>query len=334
MSAVQDRLRRLLFIVPYVTQQPEGVPRQELADLLGIDVPSLERDLELLLMVGRPDGGPDEFIDIYVDDGGRVKVAADQGLSRPPRLTVPEALALLAGARALRGSGIEPYDEVIDRAATKIRNALSEAGDALVAREAEIVIDGVDPAGLRVVPLLARAAREHTTVEVDYFSAGRGKTSRRRIDPYGLVDHLGWWYLIGHCHVHGQARLFKCERVSRCELTAEHFFPPADFDIERYRRDWLLFAPPDTHHVVLWVRGRAAERLSTWDGARQLDDGRLEVAFDNPGLEWLCGWVLSLGAEAEVVAPEVLREAVVERARRLAAMHSSKTQQDGRTNDA
>jgi proteasome accessory factor C len=321
MNTLQDRLRRLLFIVPYVTQHPEGVPKAELAANAGVDVPTLERDLDLLLMVGRPDGGPDEFIDIYCDEDGRVKVDADQGLSRPPRLTVPEAFALLAGARALRGAGIKPYDEVIDRASAKIRSALGEAGDALVVREAEIVIDGADPAGLRVVPLLARAAEEHTTVEVDYYSAGRGETTRRRIDPYGLVDHLGWWYLVGYCHKHQQARLFKCERISHCELTPEHFAPPADFDLERYRRDWLLFAPPDTHHVVLRLRGRAADRLGTWEGARRLDDGRLEISFDNPGLEWLCGWVLSLGPEAEVAAPEVLREAVAERARRIAGAH-------------
>jgi proteasome accessory factor C len=322
-SAIQERLRRLLFIVPYVTQHPDGVPKKELAEHAGVDVPTLERDLDLLLMVGRPDGGPDEFIDIYCDDDGRVRVDAAQGLSRPSRLTVPEAFALLAGARALRGAGIKPYDEILDRAAAKIRGALSEAGDALVAREAEIVIDGVDPAGLRVVPLLARAAREHTTVEVDYYSASRGETSRRRIDPYGLVDHLGWWYLVGHCHSHGQARLFKCERMSHCELMTDRFAPPADFDLERYRRDWLLFAPPDTHHVVLRLRGRAADRLSTWEGARRLADGRLEIAFDNPGLEWLCGWVLSLGADAEVVAPEMLREAVAERARRIAQAHGA-----------
>ena len=49
----RDRLGRLLFIVPYVAQR-EGVPLQELAELLGVRSAQLEADISLLSMVGQP----------------------------------------------------------------------------------------------------------------------------------------------------------------------------------------------------------------------------------------------------------------------------------------
>ncbi|HEY3353864.1 MAG TPA: WYL domain-containing protein [Polyangia bacterium] len=323
MSAVEERLRRMLFMVPYVAKQKAGVPKEELAKKLGIDVPTLERDVDLVGLVGAEFDGT-QGIDITIDDeDGRVYVHHSQGLTRPPRLTVPEAYALLAGAQVLRGSGIHPYDEAIARAEEKLRSALAGGVRELAQRESQIVIAADDPAGLRLVPVLYAASDRRATVEVDYYSAGRGAIERRRIDPYGLVDHRGFWYLVGHCHKHAEIRLFRCERMANCTDTGETFELPADFDIERYRRDSMLIAAPEKYHVVVRLRGGAAQRLAAWDTARPLEGGGLEVTFDNPGLEWLCGWVLRLGSEAEVIEPPVLREAVKERAGRIARAHAA-----------
>jgi proteasome accessory factor C len=320
MAAIQARLRRLLYMIPYVANRPEGVPTDELARVLGVDLKTLAADIAVASLVGdaTQDGGA---IDIYEEDGVVYTDVAPRTFARPPRLTVAEAFALLAGAQALRGSGIPLYEEAIDRAETKIRAALAESPDALTRREAQILTAGDDRAGLRVVPLLAQAIQERRTVAMDYYSAGRGATERRQLDPYGLVDHGGAWYVVGRCHKHDEVFLFKCERVSNLAVTDATFTPPADVDLERYRRDSLLFAPAEQHHAVLRLRGGLARRLGDWEGARQLADGRLEIRLDNPGLEWLCGWVLRLGADAEVVEPAVLRQAVAARAARIAREH-------------
>jgi proteasome accessory factor C len=312
----------MLFMVPYVANHPDGVPLEKLAEHLGIDVPTLVRDVELAGLVGAEFDGT-QGVEIVVDDeDGRVYVDRPQGLTRPPRLTVPEAYALLAGAQVLRGSGIHPYEESIGRAEKKIRAALSGDARELAQREAQIMIADDDPAGMRLVPMLYAAIDKRATVEVDYYSAGRGATERRRIDPYGLVDHRGFWYLVGHCHKHGEVRLFRCERMSGCVETDATFKLPDDFDIKRYRRDSMFIAADSALHVVVRLRGQAAKRMAGWDGAKILPDDGLEIAFDNPGLEWLCGWVLRLGSDAEVIAPDALRQAVRERAERIRLAHT------------
>src|SRR5262249_60346045 len=66
-SDVHERLRRLLFVVPYVARH-RGVTVDALAKQLGVSREELLRDLELLTMVGRPPFQPDDFIDLHVED--------------------------------------------------------------------------------------------------------------------------------------------------------------------------------------------------------------------------------------------------------------------------
>ena len=100
MSDVHERLRRLLFVVPYAARH-RGVTVDALAKQLGVSREELLRDLELLTMVGRPPFQPDDFIDLHVEND-RVWVDLDQRFSKPPRLTGPEAAALAAAAELLR----------------------------------------------------------------------------------------------------------------------------------------------------------------------------------------------------------------------------------------
>ena len=95
MSA-RERMARLLFIVPYVTQR-QGVPVDELAAKLNVKVKQIESDIALLSMVGPPPLPPDHLIDLYIEDGV-VQVDLHQSLSRPLPLTPEEAAALVTSA--------------------------------------------------------------------------------------------------------------------------------------------------------------------------------------------------------------------------------------------
>src|SRR5262249_54494647 len=100
MSDVRERLRRVLFLVPYASRHP-GITVRELAQALGLSEEELLVDLDLLTMVGRPPFQPDDYIDVYVENG-RVYLDLDQRFSAPPRLTAAEAAALRAAADLVR----------------------------------------------------------------------------------------------------------------------------------------------------------------------------------------------------------------------------------------
>ena len=130
MRDVGQKLRRLLYIVPYVAKHREGVSVEQLAKMLDTDYDELLSDLELLSQVGPPDGDPGEYLLVSVDEG-RVFVELAHRLTRPLRLTPAEGCSLLLGIRSLRESGIAPFDEAMQSAERKLLTAIGrDAGEA------------------------------------------------------------------------------------------------------------------------------------------------------------------------------------------------------------
>jgi proteasome accessory factor C len=313
-----ERIRRLLFLVPFVAAREDGVPLVELAERLDVPQEELLAEIDLLCQVGPPAGDPADFLLLTVEDG-RVFVDLPQRLVRPPRLSAQEAFALLLGAQAL--TGIEHHEDALARAAKKIRRALGSSQDALARIEQDILLGKEDAAGLAVVPELSRAVKARRAVDIDYYSAGRGASSRRGVDPYGLVNHLGAWYLVGRCHKNDEPRVFKCERIAAVELRAEKFTVPADFDLGIFHRDRLRLPTGRTGTIKLRATGERAAQAAQWEGAKKVR-GAVEVSLEMAPNEWLMGWLLGFGGDLEVLAPAELRAAVRDRLKAIASAHA------------
>src|SRR5499427_5597128 len=159
---VSQRLRRLLFIVPYVAKHPDGVPVEQLAKILGADRDELLADLDLLTQVGPPDGDPGEYLLVTVEDG-RVFVDLAHRLTRPLRMTPAEGCSLLLGIRALRESGIAPFDTAMASAEKKLLSALGRDANEAENLATGTVVASIDPgadavaANLRALVTAARS---------------------------------------------------------------------------------------------------------------------------------------------------------------------------------
>lgn len=319
------RLRRLLYLVPAVLRR-NGVPLLDLARELEVDPDTLQEDIDLLSMVGPPGGGPDEFLLLTVEDG-YVYAELPQGLTRPLRLSAAEAFSLTLGLRALAGSGVRPYEDAVARLLTKVRAVLGEASPGLAALERESVIEsGDDHNRLALLGDLHKAVRAKRPLSIVYHSATTGVTEARGVDPYALINHRGAWYLVGRCHRNNDVRMYKVERISAVVEAegAQPFVVPADFDIEKFRRDQLFVPRPEHPTVRLRFDPPLAYEVRTRFDPSQVvtcADGGLEVTMENPVSAWLVSWVLGFGPGVEVLEPIELRQAVVKRALMLAEVH-------------
>jgi proteasome accessory factor C len=319
MRDVAQRLRRLLFVVPYVAKHPEGVPVEQLAKLLGAERDEMLADLDLLSQVGPPDGDPGEYLLVSVEEG-RVFVDLAHRLTRPLRLTPAEGCSLLLGIRALRESGIAPFDAAMQSAEKKLLTALGRD-----AREAETlatstVVASTDAAIATNLRSLVTAARQRQRVEIDYVSASRHQADRRPIDPYGIVHHAGEWYVVGFCHKRGDVRTFRIDRIASLRTLAERFDRPATFDLEAYRRERLYVPSADAVTVRVRLDPLAVTRIgASWPVGEVTvnDDGSAELLVDCEGFEWVTGWVLGLGRHASIAGPDEARRAMRERLDRL-----------------
>jgi proteasome accessory factor C len=318
---VAQRLRRLLFIVPYVAKRPEGVPVDELAKQIGADRDELLADLDLLSQVGPPDGDPGEYLLVSVDEG-RVFVDLAHRLTRPLRLTPAEGCSLLLGIKALRESGIAPFDQAMQSAERKLVTALGRDANEAQNLATSTVVAEPDAAVATHLRTLVSAARKRDRVRLTYASASRHQAESRPVDPYGIVHHAGEWYVVGFCHKRGDVRTFRIDRIASLEPMNEKFERPQDFDLEAYRRERLYVPSADAITVRIELDPLAVTRIgANWPvGEVTLrDDGSAELLIDCEGFEWVTGWVLGLGRHARIVGPAEARLAMRERITRLRA---------------
>lgn len=303
-NSVQERLRRLLFLVPFVARHP-GRPVHEVAQALGLSREALLEELDLLAMVGRPPFQPDDFIDIYVEDDC-VYVEFDQRFSAPPRLTVPEGVALAAAAKLLEADGSEALRAALSRLLAVLP---PEAAPRLAELSARLQVSSDAPPG--VAPLTQAIAR-HVEVRFDYLTAGREAPEPRHVQPWELFSHRGQWYLSGFCLTRQEERLFRVDRLARVEVTTSAFTPPEGKSAR---------GVPDVAARGGEVRVRFSKRVAAGvverfgDAARLVGDGEVEVQVPGDSERWLTGWVLSFGGEARVLEPEHARQAVARAAR-------------------
>jgi proteasome accessory factor C len=306
----RDRLRRVLFLVPFAVRHP-GIPVKDLARRCGCSEKELLEDLDFLLGVGSPPFAPDDFLDLYVD-GDRVFVALHQSFSRPPRFTESEAAALAAAAQALGGEGRERAVKALRDAVPRDRRA---SFDELVGR----IYAGAPPAQDSVLGRLQRAIAERRAVRLAYHSASRDAETDRVVHPYTLAQRFGHWYLYGHDPGRGKPLAFRLDRIRACAPLPDRFEPPTEAELARAR----LFSDETGEPVQI----RLGPLAAAWALARpgislvKRTEKNGAVVEVKAGQEWATRFALSLGGDAEVIAPASAQRHFAEAVRRTLARY-------------
>jgi proteasome accessory factor C len=301
----RDRLRRILFLVPYAVRHP-GIPVRDLARRCGCSERELLEDLDFLLGVGSPPFAPDDFLDLYVE-GDRVFVALHQSFSRPPRFTESEAAALAAAARALGGEGRE-------RAVRALRDSVPRDRRASFDELVERIYAGAPPARESILGRLQRAIAERRAVRLAYRSASEQETERT-VHPFTLAQRFGHWYLYGLDPARGRPLAFRLDRVRDCAVTDQRFDPPGEADLARAR----LFSAPEGEPIRIRVGPTAAAWAISRPGirlVRRIERGGAIVEVPGASAEWTTRLALSLGGDAAVIAPPAARRHFAEAVRR------------------
>ncbi|WP_413450365.1 YafY family protein [Georgenia phoenicis] len=296
-----DRLVATLLLM----QARGRVTAAEVADELEVSVATARRDLEALSTAGVP---------VYSQPGrGGGWSLVGGARTDLTGLTAAEARALFllagpatSGAPALRSALRKlvqalpgPFREDVEAAAGAVVVDTARWGEHERARPE--LLDALEDAVVR-----------RRKVELDYESR-QGAVTQRLVDPWGLVDKDGVWYLVAGT-AHGQ-RTFRLDRMSAATRTDDPAAPPpADFELARawdrvvdeseQRRSLRSATVLVAERLLPVLRrqfGRHCEPLDT------LGDGRVRVRvtahMDLSIAEQLAGW----GAAAEVLEPDTVK---------------------------
>jgi proteasome accessory factor C len=304
----QERLRRLLLIVPAARRRP-GIRVEELARELGLSPDELMEDIDLLGFVGRPPFSPDDLIDISVDERGRVSVMLDQSFSRPPQLTALEALALSAAAQETA-----PADPAVVSALRKLTDKLpAKARELYAALARRVAAATPPPRGTDdLLARLRRAADQKREVALEYDKDGRGEAGPRTVHPRAVVEHRGRWYVYAWDPARSADRTFRLDRVRGVRETGAAFPDRGPVDPALFQRSALFFPTGAEKPVTVRFSPPAAGwALSRYgDRARRLAGGGVEVAIETAGTQYAVSLVLSFAGAAEMVDPPEARDAV------------------------
>ncbi len=163
---------------------------------------------------------------------------------------------------------------------------------------------------------LWEAVRDRRPVTFSHMAPGRADAVRRELEPWGVVNRRGRWYVAGHDRTRNATRVFRLSRIEgpvKMAGPAGSVTVPPGTDVRELVKDWDT-APVRDHTAVLRVRENAGFGLRRWARDITPDEtgwDRVTVSFAD--VPWYADYLAWFGPDVMVLDPPDLREAVINR---------------------
>ncbi|MEP7367003.1 MAG: WYL domain-containing protein [Acidobacteriota bacterium] len=295
-----DRLLTTLLLL----QANRRLTGRQLAERLEVSERTVHRDMEALSVAGVPvvalrgaQGG------WQLDEDWRTQVPGmDDTELRALLMTQPRALGdpkLAAAAESALSKLLAAMPEAMRQRAASMRERLY-----------------VDPAGWRgaaedigQLPVVQEAVTRDRKLAFVY-AGGSSAGAERVVDPLGLIAKGSTWYL--YASTKRGMRTFRVSRITDARMLDEPCRRPPDFDIAKaWRASTESFERERGRYpAVLRLTPAAAERLKMWMviEPQKADPTLWRAEFESEAQAVFIS--LGLGASAEVLEPDTLRERV------------------------
>ena len=306
-----DRYERILSLHRILKAARYPVTLKRLMDELGCSRATLYRDIAFLRDgLGAPLEGEGEGSFRYHEK------EADKFELPGLWLNSDELHALLAAHQLLDRTGPGVLSSAVAPLKARIESLLAEqaGGKRWPVERVRVIASGVrrrDEASFRMV---ATAVLERRQLSFDYLARSTNQPTHRSVSPQRLTHYRDNWYLDAFDHDRDALRSFSVDRITAARVleAAARDVPDAELD-QHLASSYGIFSgsPKGTATIVFsakaarWV---ADEHWHSKQEGRFLPDGRYELRLPYSNAKELLMDVLRYGADAEVVAPEPLRQ--------------------------
>lgn len=169
------------------------------------------------------------------------------------------------------------------------------------------------------IELIKSAIRNQYKISFNYHS--ERSDGLRIVEPYKIVFKWSAWYVFGFCIARDDYRLFKLNRLSDLKLGNEYFGKreiPAEllefndyFDVKNYSLK-AVFEPSEKYRLI--------DEYGT-ECFSETSDGQIYFERDFVSYQNMREWAFSFGDKMAVLAPEKLRNDILQNAKNILDKH-------------
>ncbi|HEY8928112.1 MAG TPA: YafY family protein [Mucilaginibacter sp.] len=288
-------------------QSRRVVKASDIAERFNISLRTVYRDVKTLEEAGIPIIG-EAGIGYSIVDGYRLP---------PVMFTREEATAFLTAEKFVEKLTDSATDEHYKSAMYKIRSVLKTSeknlledidGKIEVLRgQAQLQVDNKGH-----IQTLLTGIGQKNILSIDYFAHHSQERTKRDVEPIGIFYKEGFWHVIAYCHLRGDYRDFRVDRINHIEITGRVFHskhPTLKAYIAQTAREKEL------DMVIIRVEKvmhRFLEQQKYYSGfvSEKTVGNYVEMTFLTHSLKTFARWFLMFGDQAEIISPDSLKEQV------------------------
>jgi predicted DNA-binding transcriptional regulator YafY len=242
-------------------------------------------------------------------------------------ITERDLFSLLIARRAVglyRGTPLEErLTQIFNKIAGSLSKTIKEHPDYPSGGILSFAPEPVLEVNEKVWSRLLGAIRNSRSLEIVYQSRHSGEQSKRRIDPYHILNMQGDWYLYAWDHLRNRVSQFQLYRISTVKVLKEVFEINSGFDIKKITE--CSFGSFGSTEKLKNVRLRITGDMGELFAGRQFHPQQttknirngFEIAFpvSSAGRKPfynLIQWILSMGRDVEIISPKQLKTLVYE----------------------
>lgn len=248
-------------------------------------------------------------------------------------LSFDERVALVVGRQSLDVFLGVDLGKQLKAAFDKITGGMLGEGSALLHEELSRYISVRTPGAGRIeAPRVFRGIRKallsQLELRMEYQGRGYTEYASLRLHPYHLACVTNRWVLVALNVDKNTVRTYILSRCRNPVVTQTSFERPSGFSPDRYLGSAFdVWAGSGEKLVRLRINAKGAHHVleRTWHDTQcntKLSDGSVEVSFRLGDLNDITRWILSFGADCEILEPTDLRSVISEEGRRMAQLNS------------
>jgi predicted DNA-binding transcriptional regulator YafY len=305
----KDRTARLIKLQMLLSQHPEGMEVQQIADECSISIRTVYRDLKTL-----------EYslnIPIWTNHG-KYGVTEDHFLS-PIVFSIEEAVNILWAIRLMQNLTYE-FNPSIQSTFGKLNTIVPPQVRQKIQDTLEFMKKlPVNQHRLVIFKTLVQAWFKQQTVAFHYLEQYAQESIDCTVDIYfiepSILGHSN--YIIGFCHEMKKVYAFKESNINGDIIVTQNIYEiPKDYSAANFLgSQWDVHLNKELETIKLRFSSKVSKRVkeTTWHPSQTTElkpDGSLIMTLRVRDFDYFGAWILGWGDNVEVLEPETLRNLI------------------------